>query len=69
MPDRDNNHDARLWSFVPDAYYENAKKALYSDTGDKYSALTKLTDNYHYNVQSVSATDSKRSRRTVLQSA
>ena len=40
-----------VWSFVPDAYYENAKKALYSDTGDKYSALTKLTDNYHYNVQ------------------
>lgn len=40
-----------VWSFVPDEYYENAKKALYSDTGDKYSALTKLTDNYHYNVQ------------------
>ena len=40
-----------VWSFVPDAYYENAKKALYSDTGDKYSALTKLTDGYHYGVQ------------------
>ena len=39
-----------VWSFVPDEYYEDAKKATFRGL-DKYSELEKKTDYYHYNVQ------------------
>lgn len=39
-----------VWSFVPDEYYEAAKKASFRDL-DKYDELEKKVDYYHYNVQ------------------
>ncbi len=39
-----------LWTFVPDAYYENAKKAMFGDDS-KYAVLIDRIDDYHYNVQ------------------
>ncbi len=39
-----------LWTFVPDAYYEDAKKAMFGED-EKYSMLIKRIDDYHYNVQ------------------
>lgn len=39
-----------VWSFVPDEYYEDAKKATFRGL-DKYDELEKKTDYYHYNVQ------------------
>lgn len=39
-----------VWSFVPDEYYEDAKKATFRGL-EKYSELEKKTDYYHYNVQ------------------
>lgn len=39
-----------LWTFVPDAYYENAKKAMFGED-KKYAALIERIDEYHYNVQ------------------
>ena len=39
-----------IWSFVPDEYYEDAKKATFRGL-DKYDELEKKTDYYHYNVQ------------------
>lgn len=39
-----------VWSFVPDEYYEDAKKATFRCL-DKYNELEKKTDYYHYNVQ------------------
>lgn len=39
-----------LWTFVPDAYYENAKKAMFGED-KKYAALISRIDEYHYNVQ------------------
>lgn len=39
-----------LWTFVPDAYYENAKKAMFGED-KKYAALIERIDDYHYNVQ------------------
>lgn len=39
-----------LWTFVPDAYYENAKKAMFGEN-KKYAALIERIDEYHYNVQ------------------
>lgn len=39
-----------LWTFVPDSYYENAKKAMFGDD-KKYAALVERIDEYHYNVQ------------------
>lgn len=39
-----------LWTFVPDSYYENAKKAMFGDD-KKYSVLIERIDDYHYNVQ------------------
>jgi len=35
-----------LWGFVPDEYYESAKKLLLDDP--KYKDFIKLIDNYHY---------------------
>lgn len=40
-----------VWSFVPDEYYEDAKKASFKDS-EKYGELEKKVDYYHYNVQS-----------------
>lgn len=39
-----------LWTFVPDAYYENAKKSMFGED-DKYAVLIDRIDEYHYNVQ------------------
>lgn len=39
-----------VWSFVPDEYYEEAKKATFRGL-EKYDELEKKTDYYHYNVQ------------------
>ncbi len=39
-----------VWSFVPDEYYEDAKKATFRGL-DKYDELEKKVDYYHYNVQ------------------
>ena len=39
-----------LWTFVPDSYYENAKKAMFGDD-KKYAVLIDRIDDYHYNVQ------------------
>ncbi len=39
-----------LWTFVPDSYYENAKKAMFGED-KKYAALVERIDEYHYNVQ------------------
>lgn len=39
-----------LWTFVPDSYYENAKKAMFGDD-KKYAVLIERIDDYHYNVQ------------------
>ncbi len=39
-----------VWSFVPDEYYEDAKKAAFRGL-DKYDELEKKTDYYHYNIQ------------------
>lgn len=39
-----------VWSFVPDEYYEDAKKATFRGL-EKYNELEKKTDYYHYNVQ------------------
>ncbi len=39
-----------LWTFVPDAYYEDAKKAMFGDD-EKYAVLIDRIDDYHYNVQ------------------
>ncbi len=39
-----------LWTFVPDAYYEDAKAAMFSDDV-KYARLIERIDEYHYNVQ------------------
>lgn len=39
-----------VWSFVPDEYYEAAKKATFKGL-DKYDELEKKVDFYHYNVQ------------------
>ena len=39
-----------VWSFVPDEYYEEAKKATFRGL-EKYKELEKKTDYYHYNVQ------------------
>lgn len=37
-----------FWSFVPDEYYESAKKAMFGD--DINPVFEKKIDNYHYNV-------------------
>jgi len=37
-----------LWSFVPDEYYEPAKKFMFGDD-PKYSDFIKLIDEHHYN--------------------
>ena len=39
-----------LWTFVPDAYYEDAKVAMFGDDV-KYARLIERIDEYHYNVQ------------------
>lgn len=39
-----------LWTFVPDSYYETAKKEMFGDN-KKYAALIERIDDYHYNVQ------------------
>ncbi len=39
-----------VWSFVPDEYYEVAKKATFRGH-EKYDELEKKTDYYHYNIQ------------------
>lgn len=39
-----------LWSFVPDSYYENAKKVMFGEN-KKYALLVEKIDAYHYNVQ------------------
>lgn len=39
-----------LWTFVPDSYYKDAKKAMFGDD-KKYSVLIDRIDDYHYNVQ------------------
>lgn len=39
-----------LWTFVPDSYYESAKKAMFGED-KKYAALIDRIDDYHYNVQ------------------
>lgn len=39
-----------LWSFVPDSYYENAKKVMFGED-KKYTLLVEKIDAYHYNVQ------------------
>ncbi len=39
-----------LWTFVPDSYYENAKKAMFGED-KKYAALIERIDDYHNNVQ------------------
>ncbi len=39
-----------VWSFVPDEYYEDAKKATFRGL-EKYNELEKKTDYYHYNIQ------------------
>ncbi len=38
-----------LWSFIPDEYYENAKKAMLDETQN--AELIKTIDVYHYNVR------------------
>ncbi len=38
-----------IWSFVPDEYYEDAKKFMLGDNPNE--ALVKRIDDYHYNVQ------------------
>ena len=39
-----------VWSFVPDEYYEKAKKLTFRGL-DKYNELEEKVDYYHYNVQ------------------
>lgn len=39
-----------VWSFVPDEYYEAAKKSIFRGL-EKYSKLEEKTDYYHYNIQ------------------
>lgn len=39
-----------LWTFVPDEYYEDAKKTMFAGN-DKYDELIEKIDYYHYNVQ------------------
>lgn len=39
-----------LWTFVPDSYYETAKKEMFGNN-EKYEVLVKRIDDYHYNVQ------------------
>ena len=39
-----------LWTFVPDSYYEAAKKAMFGND-EKYDVLIRRIDDYHYNVQ------------------
>ncbi len=39
-----------LWTFVPDSYYKDAKKAMFGDD-KKYAVLIERIDDYHYNVQ------------------
>jgi len=39
-----------LWTFVPDSYYETAKKSMFGED-KKYAALVSRIDEYHYNVQ------------------
>lgn len=39
-----------LWTFVPDSYYETAKKEMFGNN-EKYTVLIERIDNYHYNVQ------------------
>ncbi len=39
-----------LWTFVPDSYYEDAKKAMFGED-KKYASLVERIDDYHYNVQ------------------
>lgn len=38
-----------IWSFVPDEYYEEAKKMMVDE--ETQAGLIKVLDNYHYNVQ------------------
>lgn len=39
-----------LWTFVPDSYYETAKREMFGNN-EKYTVLIKRIDDYHYNVQ------------------
>ena len=39
-----------LWTFVPDSYYETAKKEMFGNN-EKYNVLIRRIDDYHYNVQ------------------
>ncbi len=39
-----------VWSFVPDEYYDDAKKSVFKDS-DEYDGLIERIDYYHYNVQ------------------
>ena len=59
-----------VWSFVPDEYYEDAKKATFRGL-DKYDELEKKTDYYHYNVQCkiTEIIDAAKKNGTVIASA
>ncbi len=59
-----------VWSFVPDEYYEDAKKATFRGL-DKYDELEKKTDYYHYNVQCriTELIDAAKANGTIIASA
>lgn len=59
-----------VWSFVPDEYYETAKKETFRGL-DKYAELEKKADYYHYNVQCkiTEIIDAAKANGTIIASA